>query len=120
MKTYICKLAVELSRKDFDKINKLFKVDFDDESPEMEALINELNARPNTMYCTFWWDFEDGSVVQMDILSNEKRYLDDMGILRDDQDNWLSPCYSIEEEMTCLSFDEEREYVCKIKILEDK
>ena len=41
MKTYICKQPVELSRKDFNKINKLFKVDFDDESPEMEALIND-------------------------------------------------------------------------------
>lgn len=120
MKTYICKLAVELSRKDFDKINKLFKVDFDDESPEMEALINELNARPDTRYCTFWWDFEDGSVVRMDVLSNENCYWDDVSILQEGEGNWLSPGYSIEEEMTFLSFDEERKYVCKIKILEDK
>ena len=120
MKTYISKQPVELSRKDFDKINKLLKVDFDDESPEMEALINELDARPNTMYCTFWWDFEDGSVVRIDVLSNENCYWDDVSILQDGETGWISPGYSIEEEMMFRSFDEKREYVCKIKILEDK
>lgn len=120
MKTYICKLPVELSRKDFDKINKLFKVDFDDESPEMEALIDELDARPNTNPCTFWWEFEDGSTVQMDILSNENCYWDDTGIIGDEEDDWAEPGYSIEEEMIIPSFDGEREYICKIKILEGK
>ena len=61
MKTYICKQPVELSRKDFDRINDLFKVNFNDESPKMEALIDKLDARPDTNLCTFWWDFEDGS-----------------------------------------------------------
>lgn len=120
MKTYICKQAIELSRKDFDKINNLFRVNFNDESSKMKTLINKLDARPDTIYCTFWWDFEDGSVVRMDVLSNENCYWDEVGILQDGKGSWLSPSYSIEEEMTFRSFDEEREYVCKIKILEDK
>lgn len=120
MKTYICKLPVELSRKDFDRINKLFKVDFDDESPEMEALINELDARPNILYATFWWEFEDGSTVQLDIESDDVCYMDNMSIIQDDEDDWMERMFRIEEEMTAISFDKEREYICKIKILEDK
>ena len=120
MKTYICKLPVELSRKDFDKINRLFKVDFDDESPEMEALINELDARPNILYATFWWEFEDGSTVQLDIESDDVCYMDYMGIIQDDKSDWMDWMFRIEEEMTAISSDGEREYICKIKILEDK
>lgn len=120
MKTYICKLPVELSRKDFDRINDLFRVDFNDESPEMEALIDKLDARPDTKPCTFWWDFEDGSTVRMDILSNENCYWVDTGIIGDEDDGWVEPCYSIEEKTTIPSSDGESEYICKIKILEDK
>ena len=120
MKTYICKQLVELSRKDFDKINKLFKINFNDESPEMEALIDELDARPDTNLCTFWWDFEDGSTIQMDILSNENCYWDDVGVIKDREEECFSPGYLLKEEMTFESYDGEREYICKIKILEDK
>lgn len=119
MKTYICKLPVELSRKDFDKINKLFKVDFDDESPEMEALINELDARPNILYATFWWEFEDGNVIQMDIESDDVCYMDNAGLLNDDHDEWFERGFSIEEEMEFPSFEGDRLYICKIKIKED-
>lgn len=121
MKTYICKLPVELSRKDFDRINKLFKVDFDDESPEMEAFINELDARPNTNPCTFWWGFEDGSMVVMDINSSEHGYYDEVFIVdkNDGNDYLLESCSgSIDETM--IFFDGENNYICKIKILEDK
>ena len=120
MKTYICKLPVELSRKDFDGINDFFKVNFNDESPEMGALIDKLDARPNTNPCTFWWDFEDGSTVQMDILSNENCYWVDTGIIRNEEDDWVEPCYSIEEEMIIPSSDGKREYICKIIIKEVK
>lgn len=119
MKTYICKLPVELSRKDFDKINKLFKVDFDDESPEMEALINELDARPNTMYCTFWWEFEDGNVIQMDIESDDVCYMDNTELFNDDYDKWFERAFSIEEEMEFSPFGGDCLYICKIKIKED-
>ena len=78
MKTYICKQPVELSRKDFDKINKLFKVNFDDESPEMEALVDELDARRNTNPCTFWWNFEDGSFIVWDLYVGDENAYDDV------------------------------------------
>ena len=122
MKTYICKQPVELSRKDFDKINKLFKVDFDDESPEMEALINELDARPNTIYCTFWWEFENGNTIQMDIESDDVCYMDNAAIIdnKTDEDEWMERAFRIDEEMVFPSFGGERTYICKIKIKEDK
>ena len=120
MKTYICKEPVKMTREEFDRINGLFSINFEDSSPEMEALINKLDARPDTNYCTLWWDFEDGSTVQMDILSNENCYWDDTGIIGDEEDDWVEPGYSIEEEMIIPSFDGEREYICKIKIKEDK
>ena len=121
MKTYICKLPVELSRKDFDKINKLFKVDFYDESPEMEALINELDARPNTIYCTFWWEFEDGNTVRMDIESDDICYMDNiMLITEDDDDEMFERAFHIDEEMELATWDGNRYYICKIKIKEDK
>ena len=121
MKTYICKQPVELSRKDFDKINKLFKVDFDDESPEMEALINELDARPNTIYRTFWWEFEDGNTVRMDIESDDICYMDNiMLITEDDDDEMFERAFHIDEEMELATWDGNRYYICKIKIKEDK
>lgn len=119
MKTYICKQPVELSRKDFDKINKLFKVDFDDESPEMEALINELDARPNTMYCSFWWEFEDGNVIQMDIESDDVCYMDNAELFNDDYDKWFERAFNIEEEMEFSPFGGDCLYICKIKIKEN-
>ena len=120
MKTYICKLPVELSRKDFDKINKLFKVDFYDESPEMEALINELDARPNTMYCSFWWDFEDNSTIQLDIESDDVCYMDNAMLLPEDEDDEsFERDFQLKEEMKFVTYDERREYICKIKIKED-
>lgn len=119
MKTYICKQPVELSRKDFDRIAKLFKVNFDDESPEMEALINELDARPNTLYATFWWEFEDGNVIQMDIESDDVCYMDNAELFNDDYDKWFERAFSIEEEMEFLPFGGDCLYICKVKIIDE-
>lgn len=118
MKTYICKEPVELSRKEFDKINKLFKINFEEKSPKTEALVGELDARPEKIYCTFWWDFEDVTTIQIDILSNKSYYFGDVGIIRDEEDTWLEHIYLLKEEMKFVSFDGENEYVCKIKIID--
>lgn len=120
MKTYICKQPVELSRKDFDRIAKLFKVDFDDESPEMEALINGLDARPNTNPATFWWEFEDGSTIQLDIESDDMCYMDNAVLSSEtnefEDDYFFERDYSFAEEMKYC--DGENEYICKIKIID--
>lgn len=127
MKTYICKLPVELSRKDFDKINKLFKVDFNDESPEMEVLIDELDARPDTSYATFWWDFENGLQIRLEIESDDNCYMDNTYLYdpADDEDYAVFDReFRIDEEMvvTCINAGDDcvEQYICKIIIKEDK
>ena len=66
-----CKEPVEITRKEFDKINELMKVDFNDaDTPWMERLINTLDARPETIFASFEWEFEDGNRIIMDIESN--------------------------------------------------
>lgn len=118
-KVYECKEPVELTRKDFERINKFFKVDFDDESPEMEALINELDARPNTNPFTFWWNFENGAVIQIDIESTDSCYIDSAFIIDpiDNNDYWIDGrSYSLDETM--VFFDGEDNYICRIKIVD--
>lgn len=119
MKTFTCKQPVELDRKTFEKINKLFKVDFNDESPEMETLIDELDARPDTSYATFWWDFENGAVIQIDIESTDSCYIDSAVIIDpiDNNDYWIDGrSYSLDETM--VFFDGEDNYICRIKIID--
>ena len=75
-KTIFCKEPVEITRKVFDKINELMKVDFDDaDTPYMEQLINTLDARPETIYASFAWEFEDGTRIIMDIESSYYTYM---------------------------------------------
>lgn len=121
MKTYICKQPVELSRKDFKRINKLFDVNFNEESPEMEALIDELDARPNTTCYSFWWDFEDNGIIQMDIESDDICYMDNAMLLpEDEEDESFERGFQLEEEMEFVTYDGNRRYICKIQIKEDK
>ena len=127
MKTFTCKQPVELDRKTFEKINKLFKVDFNDESPEMEALIDKLDARPNTSYATFWWDFENGLQIRMEIESDDNCYMDNTYLYdpADDEDYAVFDReFRIDEKMvvTCINAGDDcvEQYICKIIIKEDK
>lgn len=71
-----CKEPIEITRKEFDKINELMKVDFNDaDMPYMERLINTLDARPETVYASFGWEFKDGTKIIMDIESNYCDYM---------------------------------------------
>lgn len=123
MKTYICKQPVELSRKDFDKINKLFKVNFDDESPEMEALIDELDARPDTNPCTFWWNFEDGSFIVWDLYVGDENAYDDVRWYKNNKAHYpiTFDCgFCLQEETIFEKVgDAQNTYICRIKIIEE-
>lgn len=71
-----CKEPIEITRKEFDKINELMKVDFNDsDMPQMENLINALDARPETVYASFMWEFEDNTRIILDIESNYYAYM---------------------------------------------
>lgn len=117
-KIYECKQPVELSKKDFERINKLFKVDFEEETPEMEALINEIDARPDTNPATFWWEFEDGATIAIDIQSNKSCYTDIVIYSSNTEEYMLESDYQICEVMD-MEINKELHYICRIKIIEE-
>lgn len=124
MKTYISKHPVELGRKDFEKINKLLLVNFNDEElPEMAKLIEETDACRNTNPYTFWWNFEDGSVIIMDIYVGDENAYDDIRWYKNlaAYPQTFDRGYEIEERMVfeCVGKDNNT-YICEIKIEEDE
>lgn len=122
MKTYICKEPVRMTRKEFDNLNKLFDVDFEDDSPEMEALINEIDARPNTNPATLGWDFDDGSFIITDIYVGRYSAYDDVRWYKNKAANPKTfDCgYHLDKEMTHDHVgDENNTYVCLIEIIDE-
>ena len=64
--TYISEMKI--SRKDFERINKLLiEVDFNDDSDEMQDIIDELDARKDTMPYSFCFEFDNESYINIDI-----------------------------------------------------
>lgn len=118
---------MEISRKDFERINRLMQVDFDDIdengdfTQEMEKLINELDARQDTMPYGFYFEFEDGSKIYIDICSGGHNYYDNcQWISSDCKSDYLFDCsYSIEEEMEFYPAGNNNIYICKFIIKED-
>lgn len=122
MKTYICKEPVRMTRKEFDNLNKLFEVNFENDSPEMEALINEIDARPNTNPATLAWDFDDGSFIITDIYVGEYSAYDDVRWYKNKAANpeTFDCGYRLDKEMTYYYVgDEENTYVCFIEITDE-
>ena len=125
MKTYISEM--EISRKDFDRINRLMEIDFDDVDENgdlistMAELVDELDARPDTMPYSFCFEFEDESTIYIDICSGSHNYYDNCfwvskGKLRD----CVFDChYMIEENNAFVPFDGSATYICKFIIVED-
>ena len=119
MNKYVCE--VEISRHDFDRINKLMEVMFEDyeTNSEMQKLIDELDARPDTMPYSFYFDFDDGSKIYSNICSGTSNYYDNC--------YWVSADNTEEEVFDCAyEIVEENEfvhgntiYVCKFIIKED-
>lgn len=124
MKTYINKRPVELGRKDFEKINKLFLVNFDDEElPEMAKLIEETDVHRNTDPYTFWRDFEDGSLIIMHIYVGDENAYDDTRWYKNPAayPQTFDCGYKIEERMVFEDVGEDNNtYICEIKIKEDE
>jgi hypothetical protein len=76
MKQYVCE--IEISRYDFDRINKLMDVEFEEYeiNSEMHKLIDELDARQDTMPYGFCFEFDDDSKIYIDICSGNSNYYD--------------------------------------------
>lgn len=125
MKTYISEM--EINRKDFDRINRLMKIDFDDVDengdliPAIAKLVDELDARPDTMPYSFYFEFEDGTIIYIDICSGSHNYYDNCIL---ESVDGLSDCvfdchYMIEEHNAFIPFDGDATYICKFIIVED-
>ena len=123
MKTYICKQLVELSRKDFDRINGLFSISFEDGSPEMEARINKLDAHPDTNPATLSWDFDDGSFIIADIHISDCSAYDDIRWYENETayPETFDCGFHIDEKMRfdCVG-EAKNTYVCLIEIADEK
>ena len=119
MKQYVCE--VEISRYDFDRINGLMDVMFEEyeSNPKMQSLIDELDARPNTRPYGFYFEFDDGSKIYIDISSGSSNYYDNCWWESgDDKKDYVFDClYEIAEENEFIYND--ISYICKFIIKED-
>ena len=114
---------VNISRKDFDRINRLLNdVDFNyEDKKEMQSIIAELDARKDTMPYGFCFDFDNGSKIYIDICSGGSNYYDNcQWVSSDCKADYLFDCdYSIEEKMEFHPTDNGDVYICKFKIEEE-
>ena len=121
MKTYVSEM--EISRKDFERINRLLhEVDFNyAEEEEMQSLIDALDARKWDMPYGFCFEFENGSKIYIDICSGSSNYYDNCQWISEDcHDDYLFDCdYCIDEEMEFHPTDNDDAYICKFIIKED-
>lgn len=119
MKQYICE--IEISRYHFDRINRLMDVRFEEyeTNSEMQKLIDELDARRDTRPYGFYFDFEDGSKIYIDICSGGSNYYDNcQWISNDCKNDWVFDCaYEICEENEFIHNN--TSYICKFIIKED-
>ena len=119
MKQYVCE--IEISRYNFDRINKLMDVMFEEQetNPEMDKLINELDARQDTMPYGFCFEFDDDSKIYIDICSGSSNYYDNcIWVSGDCNEDCVFDCsYEISEENEFIHND--TSYICKVIIKEE-
>lgn len=119
MKQYVCEN--EISRYDFNRINKLMDVEFEEYewNPKMQKLIDELDARRDTTPYSFYFEFDDGSKIYIDISSGSSNYYDNCQWVSEDcNDDYVFDCsYEICEENEFIHNDVS--YICKFIIKEE-
>lgn len=119
MKQYVC--GIKISRYNFDRINGLMDVRFEEyeSNPEMQKLIDELDARPDTMPYGFYFEFDDGSKIYIDICSGSSNYYDNcVWVSGDCKKDYVFDCaYEISEENEFIHNN--ISYICKFIIKED-
>ena len=118
MKKYIS--SIEISKGDFERINRLMMVDFGDyASDSMKELIDELDARPDTVPYSFCFEFEDGSAIQLGICSDSLTYFDSwMWISANKEASYEFDCFFEIQQENVFAYDG-KTYVCKFVIKEE-
>ena len=118
--TYVSEM--EIKRSWFERINRLLEeVDFNDDSDEMQDIIDELDARKETIPYRFCFEFENESRIYIDICSGNSNYYDNcQWVSGDCKEDYLFDCdYSIDEKMEFHPTDNGDVYICKFIIKED-
>jgi hypothetical protein len=119
MKQYVCE--AEISRYDFDRINRLMDVMFEEYEwdSKMHDLIDELDARQDTTPYSFYFEFDDGSKIYIDISSGSSNYYDNcVWVSSDCNKDYVFDCsYEISEENEFIHNDVS--YICKFIIKEE-
>ena len=119
--------TVKMTQKEFDDINRLFEIDFEDVDENgdyvQQSLIDELGAYKDDNYAGLYFTFENGKELTIDIDSGSSNYYDNcvlwdiesVGDKKIATENYVFDCgYCIEQEM---EFDNgEDTYICKIEI----
>lgn len=121
MTTYFNQQPIELTRKDFSRINRLFQVNFDEDTKDMQQLIDATGARRNTNPATFWWHFDNGYSIVFNVESDDVRYYDKVFLIDEGTGLTLQsfPCdFSLDEEK---EFDYKGDtYICQVNLVDKK
>jgi len=119
MKQYVCE--INIPKKEFDRINRLLKeVDFNyEDEEEMSNIIDELDARKETMPYGFCFEFDDGSKIYIDICSGTSNYYDNCWwVSADCKEDYVFDCfYEITKENEFIHNN--TSYICKFVIEEN-
>lgn len=111
----------KIKRSQFDRINRLLdEIDFDDDSNEMTNLMRELNAAEDSCCDAFYFKFENGAGIKIDIRSGSHNYYDDViWLSADEKEDVLFDCSYVLDEENEYCIDEDS-YFCNFIIEEDK
>lgn len=109
--------VVDITKYDFYRINQLFDVEFDDESEEMQELINEVDARKNTIPYTFTWKFEDGTYISMDVYATDLSIYSIWSRSTENRKELLCFDFTLDEEIVFTDVgDDKNTYICRFNI----
>ena len=111
---------VEISRKEFNRINRLLdEIDFEDDSNEMTELMRELNAAEDSFCTGFYFAFENGAKITIDIYGGQHNYYDDsVWTSPDGTRDCIFDCSYALDEVEEFEVDDDV-YICKFIIKED-
>lgn len=129
---HICDEPIFISRSEFERYRRLFKVDFDDQDqPMMAALIKATGYVPDRTLVAFTWLFLDNkTAITLDIRCGQSNAYDDTilytGVefidesiqLWEGQEEYVFDCdYDLSETIEFVYNNEK--YICKFQIYED-
>lgn len=110
----ILKAKMEISSNDWKRLNALDNlINFDDESEEMEKLIEYYGAKQYDTSYAFCFEFEDGHTIEIRQYSGSSNYWLDGW--KDDESN-SDEVIDLNQQIEYIDFDNDTTYVCEFVI----